>query len=66
MYERPRRPRAITTDDVEHADFTAALAEAIDHDPDVRAAILRLLTTARARRPRPTITPPLRQTGRGR
>jgi hypothetical protein len=69
MYERPQRaPRgAITRHDVDSAAFRTALVDAIDTDPEVRAAILRLLTTARAaRKPRPTTTPPLRQTGRGR
>ncbi|MEV8324516.1 hypothetical protein [Kitasatospora sp. NPDC056731] len=66
MYERPKRPRAVTADDVERAAFREALTEAIEHDPDVRTAILRLLATTRTRRTRPTVTPPIRQTGRGR
>jgi hypothetical protein len=61
-----RRPRAVTASDLDTAAFHADLVDAIDHDPEVRKAILRLLATARAaRKPRPTITPPPRQAGRG-
>lgn len=66
MYERPKRPRAVTADDIDRSNFGEALVAAIDNDPDVRAAILRLVASVRARRPRPTVTPPLRKTGRGR
>lgn len=65
MYERLAHRRAVTRADVEDAEFRTALVDAIDNDPDVRAAILRLLAAARtARKPRPTTVPP-RRTGRG-
>ena len=73
MYERRHRPArgAATWSRVEaeqaEAEQVAWLIDQIDHNAEVRDAILRLLATARAtRRPRPTITPPTRQAGRGR
>lgn len=69
MYQRPgRAPRgAVTAEDLDDADLRAAILDAINNDPEVKAAILRLLATARpARKPRPTVTPPVRQAGRGR
>ncbi|MCC9307690.1 hypothetical protein LN042_11345 [Kitasatospora sp. RB6PN24] len=66
MYERPQRRAAVTRQDVERAEFRADLVEMIDSDSEVRAAILRLLTTARAaRKPRPAVIPPVRQTRGG-
>ncbi|MEV8480331.1 hypothetical protein [Streptomyces sp. NPDC051173] len=72
MYEIPpkRRPvrGAVTRRDVEAAEaqasFRTSLIDAIETDPGVRAALLRLLTSTR-RQPRPTTTVPVRK-GRGR
>lgn len=56
--DTPKRSRTVSRADVEDAEFRAALIDAIDTDPDVRAAILRL---ARPRQARPTVT--ARKTG---
>lgn len=44
MYESPavRRMRQATAEATDDADFTDRLVDAIQNDPDVRAAILRL------------------------
>ncbi|RCH70446.1 hypothetical protein DT019_02875 [Streptomyces sp. SDr-06] len=63
VYEIPPKKRAtrkaVTLADVEaaadEAEFTERLLEAIDTNPRVRAAILRLVAGTR-RQPRPTIT----------
>lgn len=64
MTLRPR-PRPPETDEDEA--FYDDIADAIDRSPKVRAALLRFVATSRAgRKPRPTVTPPPRHTGRGR
>ncbi|SHL75626.1 hypothetical protein [Streptomyces yunnanensis] len=73
MYEIPKRRavrRAVTRDQVAEAEAQAALIEtlidAIDNEPEVRAAILRVVAGGQmSRRPRPTTTQPVRR-GRGR
>lgn len=57
MYESPilRRMRQATAEAAEDAEFTERLVDAIDNDPDVQRAILRLLTRNQRATPR---TPP--------
>ncbi|GAA3032228.1 HD-like signal output (HDOD) protein [Streptomyces olivoverticillatus] len=70
MYEIPPKRRAVrravTRADVEAAEaqatFTTRLIEAIETDPEVRAAVLRLVAGAR-RMSRPTTTTPIRRGG---
>ena len=57
MYERPKRPPGRHHDDDVEA-VRALLVDAIDNDPDVRAAVLRLLAT------RPAAPKPRRTTNR--
>lgn len=64
MYESPlmRSMRAATHDAIEQEEFTERLIDAIDNDPDVRAAILRLVSGApKPRQTRPTTTQPIRK-----
>lgn len=67
MYESPvlKRMRAATQDAVDDAEFVERLIEAIDNEPEVRAAILRVAAGAQRRQDRPTTTQPVRR-GRGR
>ncbi|MET9073843.1 hypothetical protein ABZX95_17085 [Streptomyces sp. NPDC004232] len=74
VYETPpnRRAvrRAVTREDVEaeqaEAELTEWLLDSIENNPDVRAAILRVVAGApKPRQPRPTTTQPIRR-GRGR
>ena len=74
VYEIPKGRRAVrrsvTREDVEAEQAEAELLEwvldAIENNPDVRAAILRVIAGApRPRQPRPTTTQPVRR-GRGR
>lgn len=67
MYESPvlKRMRAATQDAVDDAEFVERLIEAIDSEPEVRAAILRVAAGAQRRQDRPTTTQPVRR-GRGR
>jgi hypothetical protein len=55
VYERPNRPprRHHDDPDPDSEEFRAALVDAIEHDPAVRAAIGRLLAALRTRRPAP-------------
>lgn len=64
MYERPPRPRARHHDDPgdDVAGLRADLVAAIDEDPEVRAAILRLF--ADNRKPRTTKAAAVRRGGR--
>lgn len=64
VYESPlmRSMRAATRDAIDDADFTERLIDAIDNDPDVRAAILRIVSGApKPRQTRPTTTQPIRK-----
>lgn len=47
MYESPalRRMRQATAEATDDSNFTERLVDAIQNDPDVRAAILRLIRT---------------------
>ena len=74
MYEIPKNGRAVrravTREDIEaeqaEAELRDWLLDAIENDPDVRAAILRVTAGApKPRQSRPTITQPVRR-GRGR
>lgn len=73
MYEIPKKRavrRAVTREDIEaeqaEAELKDWLLDAIDNDPDIRAAILRVMAGApKPRQPRPTTTQPVRR-GRGR
>ena len=74
MYEIPKGGRAVrravTREDVEaeqaEAELRDWLLDMIENDPDVRAAILRVVAGApKPRQPRPTTTQPVRR-GRGR
>jgi hypothetical protein len=64
VYERPSRPRGRHHDapDDDVAELRAALVAAIDEDPEVRAAILRLF--AANRKPRTTTAAAVRRGGR--
>lgn len=70
MYESPalRRMRQVTAEATDDADFTERLVDAIQNDPDVRAAILRLVRAASspAKKPTPAKRTPAARTGRGR
>lgn len=65
MYERPKRPPGRHHDDPgpDIAEVRALLVDAIDNDPDVRAALLRLLA-ARPAPPKPRRTTTREQRGR--
>ncbi|MFL4491560.1 hypothetical protein ACJ6WD_09905 [Streptomyces sp. VTCC 41912] len=69
MYEIPKKRavrRAVTREDVEAERMTDWLIDIIENDPEVRAAILRVVAGGQTpRRPRPTTTQPVRR-GRGR
>lgn len=73
MYEIPKKRavrRAVTREDIEaeqaEAELRDWLLDTIENDPDVRAAILRVMAGApKPRQPRPTTTQPVRR-GRGR
>ncbi|WP_438489573.1 hypothetical protein [Streptomyces sp. S186] len=68
MYEIPKKRagrRAVTREDVEAERMTDWLIDAIDNNPEVRAAILRAVaSTPKPRQKRPTTTQPVRR-GRG-
>lgn len=63
MYERPKRPPGRHRDEPDVAVVRALLVDAIDNDPDVRAALLRLLAD-RPPAPRPRRTTTRDQRGR--
>ena len=66
MYESPviKRMRAVTQDASDDAEFTERLLDALDNDPEVRAAILRIVNGAPKRQPRRTTSQPVRRGGR--
>lgn len=72
MYESPvlRRMRQATEEAVDDADFAERLIDAIQNDPDVRAAILRLIRATPPSQPAKKTAPAKRaaaaRKGRGR